>query len=158
MRTSQIALPPDDGHRPPSIRIGFTSQTYRSAADDREVGFALDWIELDQTEPISGPSIWQLGGQALLLGLALALVGALALPLRSTVWSGLLLAAARVGANFWQPLWVALALESWTIIVAALLAAAWPPAPWVKRPLAPCLRPREAGLPRQAGAAVCLRR
>ncbi|MBK9713523.1 MAG: hypothetical protein IPO81_19815 [Kouleothrix sp.] len=144
--TYQIALPRDGGAGPPSIRIGFTSQTYSSAADDREVGFALDWIELDQTEPISGPSIWQLGGQALLLGLALALVGALALPLRSTVWSGLLLAAALVGANFWQPLWVALALESWTIIVAALLAATWLAAPWVKRALAPWMTPHLASV------------
>ncbi|HEX9370575.1 MAG TPA: hypothetical protein VF897_06190 [Roseiflexaceae bacterium] len=143
LRTYDILLPRDDSL---TIRVGFDSQTYTGAGDRRVIGFAIDWIELAATDEPGGPFPWQIGGQALLLALALLLIGALALPRGWTTPSAVVLAAALIGANLWEPLWVSQALGGWLIVGSALLAATWLAAAHFSRLLAPWMSPRQAGV------------
>jgi toxin CptA len=157
LRSYDILLPPDTTS--PNIRVTFISDVYASDVDRREVGFAIDWIELRDSGLPAGPAPFQLGGQALLRGLALALVGSLApgqprAQMRGSraaravgalpVLIGTGLAALLVGANFVEPLWVAGALPAWLIVAGALLAATWLVGPRFERWMAPWLAPRQA--------------
>jgi toxin CptA len=141
VRVYSLLLPRDG--RSFSRRVGFASQVYHEPTG-RDLGFALDWIELRAAGPASGPAPGQLGGQALLLGLLLGLIGMLALP---PGWAGALaatLAAALVGANLREPLWVSQALMPWLAVVAALLLANWLAGPRLRRALEPWLSPGQA--------------
>ena len=62
------------------------------------------------------------------------------------IGAGVLLAAALLGANFWQPLWVSQALWAWLAVVALLLAATLLLAPRFAALLAAWMTPRQAGV------------
>jgi len=109
----------------PSITITFNSTAYAPPGDPRTIGFALDWIELRATGAPAVPAVWQFTGQAVLVGLSLALVAALRLPRAAALPAGLAAPTAVLGANLSQPLWVSLALTHWLIIIAGLLATTW---------------------------------
>jgi toxin CptA len=141
MRLYSILLPRD--YVSPSIAVGLTSQVYR-APDRRQLGIALDWIEARAFGAASGPAPWQIGGQALLLALLLALLWALALPAGWALGLAGLLCGALVWANVRQPLWVGQALGPWLLLAVLLLAAAWSLAPWLARALSPWMSPRQA--------------
>jgi toxin CptA len=144
LRIYHVLLPRDAAT--PTIDVGFTTPVYSTPNDDRELGFGLDWIDLHELDRSAGPAFWQFGGQALLLGLALLLLALLALPWGWAVAAALLLAAALIGANLRQPLWVSAALGGWLIEVGLIVAATLLLAPWLKRHLAPWMTPRQAGI------------
>lgn len=127
MRVYNVLLPYDPAAA--TTRVVFASETYRPPGDPREIGFALDWVELRALARPDGPAPLQLVGQALLLALGLLLLWALALPAWPMLAAALALCAAVVGANLWQPLWVSLGLPAWLTITAGLLAATWLAAP-----------------------------
>ncbi len=144
LRIYHVLLPRDIAS--PIIDVGFVTPVYSTPNDDRELGFGLDWLELHELDRSAGPTFWQFGGQALLLALALAVLGLLALPGGWTVAAALLLAAAQIGANLRQPLWVSAALGGWLIAVGLILAATLLVAPWLKRRLLPWMSPPQAGI------------
>lgn len=122
-RIYAILLP--DAFSRPSVTVTFNSDAYEPPGDPRTIGFALDWIELRATSAAGVPVAWQFAGQALLVGLALALIASLTLPRAATLAAGLAAPTALLGANLSQPLWISLGLAHWLIIVAGLLAATW---------------------------------
>lgn len=142
MRIYHILLPFDNAS--PRLRIGLDSSTYTSSDDQRELGFALDWIELRAVSAPSGPALWRLGSHALLLALLLLLVRALA----PTPGWALSLAAMPVSALIWanlrQPLWVSQAIEGWIGLAVGLLLTAWLLGPQVRRLLMPWMSDRQA--------------
>jgi len=144
LRIYHVLLPRDAAS--PTIDVGFVTPVYSTPNDDRELGFGLDWLELHELDRSAGPTFWQFGGQALLLGLALLLLGLLALPWGWTVAAAALLAAALIGANVRQPLWVSAALGIWLIEIGLTLAATLLLAPRLKRLLLPWMSPRQAGI------------
>jgi toxin CptA len=134
MRVYSVLLP-RDGARP-TLRVGFTGEVYQETSG-RRLGFALDWIEVRAVGPASGPTLWQMGGQALLWALLLALLWVLALPPGWAPTLGALLGGALVGANLRQPLWVSQVLGAWLALAALLLLATWLLAPRLRRALDP---------------------
>src|SRR6266545_1162941 len=94
LRIYHVLLPRDAAS--PTIDVGFVTPVYSTPNDDRELGFGLDWLELHELDRSAGPTFWQFGGQALLLGLALLLLGLLALPWGWTMAAAALLLAARL--------------------------------------------------------------
>jgi toxin CptA len=144
LRIYHILLPRDAAS--PTIDVGFVTPVYSTPNDDRELGFGLDWLELHELDRSAGPTFWQFGGQALLLGLALLLLGLLALPSGWTMAAAALLATALIGANVRQPLWVSAALGIWLIEIGLILAATLLLAPQLKRRLLPWMSPRQAGM------------
>jgi toxin CptA len=141
MRVYSILLPRDE--RRLTRNIGFTSETYQEQSG-RVLGVALDWIELRALGMASGPTPLHYCGQALLLALALVLIGSFGLSLGWTLTPAALLAAALLGANLRQPLWVAQALRPWLFLAAFLVLVAWLLGAWVRRSLAPWLTPAHA--------------
>jgi toxin CptA len=127
LRVYSVLLPYEPAT--PTTRVGFASDSYSPEGDPRQIGFALDWVELRALSRADGPSAWQLGGQALLLGLALLLLAALALPAWPTLLSAAVTVVAVVATNLWQPLWVSQGLPAWLALAALLLAATWLVAP-----------------------------
>jgi toxin CptA len=144
LRIYHVLLPRDAAS--PTIDVGFVTPVYSTPNDDRELGFGLDWLELHELDRSAGPTFWQFGGQALLLGLALLLLGLMALPWGWKVAAAALLAATLIGANMRQPLWVSAALSGWLIVIGLILAATLLLAPWLKRRLLPWMSPRQAGI------------
>jgi toxin CptA len=144
LRIYHVLLPRDIAS--PTIDVGFTTPVYSTPNDDRELGFGLDWLELHELDRSAGPTFWQFGGQALLLGMALLLLGLLALPWGWATAAAALLAGALIGANLRQPLWVSAALEGWLIAIGLILAATLLLAPQLKRKLLPWMSPRQAGI------------
>ncbi len=140
--TYQFLLPADDTN--PTLTIEFTSELYHIPNDRRDLGFAIDWIELAELNSSAGPSPWQFGGQALLLLLLLGLLHLLALPRAWAIAGALALALALLGANAWQPLWVSTALAGWLIIAALLLVATWLARPWLERLVVPWMSASQA--------------
>ncbi|HET9224494.1 MAG TPA: hypothetical protein VFO07_18420, partial [Roseiflexaceae bacterium] len=138
MRVYSVLLPRDQAR--PQTAIGFNSSIYSEPAG-RQLGFAVDWIELRGVGPAAGPTRWQFGGQALLLGLLALLLWALQLPGNWSLAVTALLSAALISANLRQPLWVSQALAAWLALVALLLLATWLLAPWLRRALEPWLTP-----------------
>jgi toxin CptA len=114
-------------------RVVFASDAYSPPGDAREIGFALDWIELQALDGQATPAPLQFGGQALLLALTFLLVWMLGLPAAITIAVGLVLAIAGLGANLWQPLWVSQGLVAWLLLVTGLLLATWRVRPLVER-------------------------
>jgi toxin CptA len=122
MRLYSILLPSAAGHT--SVKVGLaTEPVFYAPNDPRQLGFALDWIALAEADRSSPPALAQLGGQALLLGLGMLLLLALALPSGWTLALSTLLATALPWANFQHPLWVAQSLGPWLLLAALLLAA-----------------------------------
>ncbi|HEU5102443.1 MAG TPA: hypothetical protein VFU22_25645, partial [Roseiflexaceae bacterium] len=144
LRIYHVLLPRDSPG--PTTAIGFSTPVYSTPNDDRELGFGLDRLELRELDRSAGPTIWQFGGQALLLATALLLVGLLTLPWGWTVAAAALLAAALIGANLRQPLWVSAALGSWLIEAGLIMAATLFLAPRLRRLLAPWMSPRQAAI------------
>src|SRR5689334_16829082 len=58
LHTYNILLPPDLAG--PDLTVDFTSDVYRDAADRRDIGFAIDWVELSRVDQGAEPSAWQL--------------------------------------------------------------------------------------------------
>jgi toxin CptA len=135
LRIYRVWLPRDATS--PTIDIGFVTPVYSTPNDDRELGIGLDWLELHELDRSAGPTFWQFGGQAVLLGLALLLLGLLALPWGWAVATAALLAGALIGANLRQPLWVSAALGGWLIAMVLILVATLLLAPPLKRRLSP---------------------
>jgi toxin CptA len=134
LHTYNILLPPDNAS--PALKVDFTSDLYRDTADRRDLGFAIDWVELNKLDQNAGPAWWQLGGQAALLLLVFVLLYMLALPRGWAIGSAVILTLALLGANAWQPLWVGIALPGWLVIAALLPAATWLIGPWLARQFA----------------------
>jgi len=130
----------------PIIDVGFVTPVYSTPNDDRELGFGLDWLELHELDRAAGPTFWQFGGQAVLLGLALLLLGILALPWGWTLATALLLAITLLGANVRQPLWVSAALGGWLIEIGLIVVATLLLAPPLKRWLSLWMSPRQANI------------
>ncbi len=128
----------------PLLDLGFTSPVYTAPDSPREIGFALDWVELRAIDPSGVPSPWHLGGQALLLALALLLLWALALPPAWTAAPAALLVSLMGWANLRQPLWISQAIVHWLLLATALLLATWLLAPRLRRALEPWMAPGEA--------------
>jgi toxin CptA len=141
MRIYSVLLPRDRAR--PQTTIGFNSPIYTEPAG-RQLGFALDWIELRGVGPAASPTLWQFGGQALLLGLLALLLWVLRLPGSWPPALAALLSAALVWANLQQPLWVSQALALWLALAALLLLATWLFSPWLRRALEPWLSPGQA--------------
>jgi len=139
MRMYSVLLPRDDER--PTIAVGFASQVYQDK-DNRQLGFALDWIEARAIGRASGPTLWHMGGQALLL-LLLVLLLALALPSGWTPALAALLGGALVWANMQQPLWVSQAIGPWLALAALLLLATRLLEPRLLRALGPWMSPRQ---------------
>jgi toxin CptA len=142
LRIYHVLLPRDSASL--TTAIDFSTPVYSTPNDDRELGFGLDRLELRELDRSAGPTVWQFGGQALLLGMALLVIGLLALPWGWAVGVAVLLAAALIGANLSQPLWVSAALGPWLIETGLLLLATVLLAPQLKRLLAPWMSSRQA--------------
>jgi toxin CptA len=126
-RVYSVLLPHDPAAA--VTRVRFVSESYSPPGDPRQVGVALDWVELRALARSDGPSAAQFGGQALLLALALLLVWSLALPAGWAFAAALSFCVATVGANLWEPLWVSLGLPFWLALAAGLIGATWVVAP-----------------------------
>ncbi|HEU4326792.1 MAG TPA: glycosyltransferase family 39 protein [Roseiflexaceae bacterium] len=138
-RVYNLLLPPAQGL---DLAVALRSEIYQPPNDRRDIGVALDWLEL---RPLEGgaPSLWQFGGQALLAGLLaglflLTLPRPMAPPLTATV------GAAMLWANAAQPLWVSSALAGWLLVTAGLLLGTWLAAPHWRNLLVPWMIPRQA--------------
>jgi toxin CptA len=141
MRVYSVLLP-RDGARP-RVAVGLSSPVYVEPAG-RRLGVALDWVELRRVGPAAGPTIWQMGGQALLLALLVLLLWALQLPGGRAPALAVLLNAALVWANLRQPLWAGQAIGAWLLLVVLLLLATWLLAPRLRRWLDPWLSSERA--------------
>lgn len=133
LRTYAILLP--DAASSSTIQASLISETYTPPDDTRTIGIAIDWIALGALGTPGNPATGQFAGQALLLGLALALIVLLALPGAVAVVCGLLASATLVGLNIIEPLWVGLGLTHWIAVVALLAGATWLAAPRLVRAL-----------------------
>ena len=138
MRLYSVLLPRDSAS--PQIRLGFNSPIYTEPGG-RQLGVALDWVELRGVGPAASPTLWQIGGQALLLALLALLLWALQLPGNWAPALAALLSAALVSANLRQPLWVSQTLAAWLALAALLLLATWLLTPWLRRGFEPWLSP-----------------
>ncbi len=144
LRIYHVLLPREPAS--PLIHVGFATDAQAQPSDPRELGLALDWIEIRTLGGPGPPNLWQLGGQALLLALLALLLVALALPIGWALALAALCGAALVWANFVQPLWVSDALVPWLILVSGLLAATWWLAPRLHHATLPWLSPSQAHL------------
>ncbi|MEN9938166.1 MAG: hypothetical protein RLZZ387_4745 [Chloroflexota bacterium] len=117
-------------------RVRFASEVYSPSGDPRRIGFAIDWLELRALARPDGAAPLQFGGQALLLALGLLLTWALAVPPRWMLAAGTGFCMAVVGANLWEPLWVALGLPVWLVLALGLLVTTRLAAPAFYRLLA----------------------
>jgi len=142
LHTYNILLPPDNASA--TLKVDFTSDLYHDTADRRDLGFAIDWVELNKLDQNAGPAWWQVGGQALLLLLVFVLLYILALPRGWAIGSAVVVALALLGANAWQPLWASMALPGWIVIAALLSAATWLIRPWLARQFAPWMAAPQA--------------
>ena len=142
LHTYNILLPPDNAS--PTLEVDFTSDLYRDTTDRRDLGFAIDWVELNKLDQSAGPAWWQLGGQAALLLLMFVLLYILALPRGWAIGSAAVLTLALLGANAWQPLWAGVALPGWLATAALLPVATLLIRPWLARLLAPWMAPQPA--------------
>jgi toxin CptA len=133
LRTYAVLLPPEMAGL--TLNITLNSDTYTPPADSRRLGIAIDWIALRALSSVEGLAWGQFTGQALLLGLTLALIARLMLPEPVTLMCGILASVALVGLNMTELLWVSLGLISWMVVVAALLIATWIIAPRLTRML-----------------------
>ncbi len=131
LRTYAILLP--SGMAGLTLNITLHSDTYTPSEDSRRLGIAIDWIALRALSSVEGLAWEQFTGQALLLGLTLALIARLMLPEPVTLMCGILASVALVGLNMTELLWVSLGLISWMVVVAALLIATWIIAPRLTR-------------------------
>lgn len=122
LREYALALPAASGA---DTLVVLECEAVALPGDPRELGVALDWAELVPLTLSPAPGPAQLGGQALLLALALAQLALLRLPRGWAVAAGLALLAGLLAANLRQPLWVGAALGRWLIALAGLLAATW---------------------------------
>lgn len=135
MRVYAMLLPRDGASR--EVRVGFASSTYEPPGDARQLGFGLDWVELRAVDGVAGPTLWQFGGQAVLLGVVGVVLWVLVLP------SGWVLAVlvgvsgALVWANVREPLWVSEVVWVWVVLVAVMVVATWAAAGRVERALSP---------------------
>ena len=118
MRVYRALLPPPAG---PQTVVGLASDSYTPPGDPRRIGFAIDTIAIGRVGGLALPGTWQLAGQAGLLALALALIGALRLGRAATLVAAAVSIAALLGANLMQPLWVASALWLWLAALGAIL-------------------------------------
>jgi toxin CptA len=142
MRVYNILLGPPGTN--PTLQVGFESQVYTSPDDPRQIGFALDWLEVGALRQSAAPNLWHLGGQALLLALLVLLLARLALPTGWALALAVLLGGALVWANFEQPLWASQAIIPWLIIAALLLLATWLLEPRLRRFLQPWMTAHQA--------------
>ncbi|MCS6839314.1 MAG: hypothetical protein NZ699_02935 [Roseiflexus sp.] len=133
LRTYMFLLP--GAALSPTIEASLISETYTPPDDTRTIGIAIDWIALDALDIPSNPATGQFVGQALLLGLALALIVLLALPSAVAAVCGLLASATLVGLNIVEPLWAGLGLIHWLVVVALLAGATWLVSPHLVRAL-----------------------
>lgn len=131
-RVFRLILPRDAAR--PSTEVGFRSDVYEPPGDPRTLGFALDWIELD-AGGAGAPTLWQFGGQALLLALLALLIALLGLGAPTTIILSLLMPGAILAANLVEPLWVGLGLPYWLSIAAILPAVTWMATPGFSRTL-----------------------
>jgi toxin CptA len=141
MRVYSILLPRDGNS--PNVAIGLSSQVYAEPTG-RQLGIALDWLELRALGSAAGPTLWQFGGQMLLLGLLALVLWALRLPDGWAAALAALLSAAVVWANLRQPLWVSQALAAWLALAGLLLLATWLLAPRLRGAFEPWLSPGQA--------------
>jgi toxin CptA len=141
MRVYSVLLP-RDGARP-TVAVGISSSVHMEPGG-RQLGVALDWLELRGVGLAAGPTIWQMGGQALLLALLALLLWALWLPGGWAPALAALLSAALVWANLRQPLWAGQATGAWLALAALLLLATRLLAPRLRRALSPWLSPGQA--------------
>jgi toxin CptA len=141
MRVYNVLLPRDGA--PPLRAIGFSSPVYTEQSG-RKLGVALDWVELRAMGSRAGPTLWQMGGQALLLALLALLLWVLRLPGGWAPALAALLNAALIWANLQQPLWVAQALGAWLVLAALLLLATGLLAAWLAYWLDSWLSPGQA--------------
>jgi toxin CptA len=123
LRIYNVLLPPPGSN--PTLQIGFESQVYAPPGDPRQIGFALDWIEVHTLSGSTAPNFWHLGSQALLLALLALLLLALRLPDGWVLPLAALLGGALIWANFAQPLWASQVIVGWLIVAALLLVATW---------------------------------
>jgi toxin CptA len=130
----------------PTLRVGFDSDVYAPPGDSRQIGFALDWLEIRALGVPAMPNPWQLGGQALLLVLLVLLVLALRLPDAWALSLAALLGGGLIWANFEQPLWASQAILGWLIVAGLLLLATWLLEPRLLRFLQPWMSARQAGV------------
>ncbi|GAB4209989.1 MAG: hypothetical protein OHK0022_42090 [Roseiflexaceae bacterium] len=138
-RIYRLLLPPAQG---PDVAIRLQSEIYQPPNDKRDIGIALDWVELSPLA-VGAPSLWQFGGQALLAALLaglflLVLPRPLVPPLTAAVGGALL------WANAAQPLWVSSVLGGWLLVALGLLVGSWLVAPRWRTLLAPWLTPSQA--------------
>ncbi|MGQ9549349.1 MAG: hypothetical protein ACUVSY_12520 [Roseiflexus sp.] len=131
LRTYSILLP----HRMAGLTLDITlhSDTFTSSGDNRRLGIAIDWVALHALSSAQGIAWEQFAGQALLIGLTLALIVRLMLPERVALTCGILASFAPVGLNITEPLWVSLGLIYWLVVVAVLLMMTWLGAPRLTR-------------------------
>lgn len=127
-RTYTILLP-HNAMRGLVLETSLVSETFTPQDPVRIVGIAIDRIALQALDTSSSIVTWQLIGQALLLGMALALIALLALPFVATLVCSALASATLIGLNTIEPLWVSVGLIHWLILIALLLGATWMLAP-----------------------------
>jgi toxin CptA len=87
LRTYTILLP--GAALRSTAKVSLTSETYTPSEEMRSVGIAIDWIALRALNIPGSPITGQFVGQALLLGLTMALIVLLALPEAATAAGGL---------------------------------------------------------------------
>ncbi len=122
MRVYRVLLP----HNPvdANVRVAFHLPPYTSPSDQRELGLALDWLEL-QSLARAAPSLWQFAGQGVLVLLGLLLISVLRLPRLPMFMCALLVPIALIAANVYEPLWVSSALGAWLFILAGGFIITW---------------------------------
>jgi toxin CptA len=133
MRTYAVLLP--DAELSPTVNVSLTSEPYIPPEETRAIGIAIDWIALRALDTPGSRATGQFAGQALLLGLTLALIALLALPGAVALACGLLASATLITLNFIEPLWVGVGWIHWLVIVALLAVATWFVAPWLMQAL-----------------------
>lgn len=135
LRTYTILLP--DAALRSTIDMSLISATYTPSGETRSVGIAIDRITLRALSSPGSPVTGQFAGQALLLGLTLALIALLTLPGAVPAVVGLLASTTLVLLNVTEPLWVGLGLIHWLTVAALLAGATWLVAPRLVRALQP---------------------
>lgn len=128
----------------PLLKVGFESQVYTPPDDPRQIGFAIDWLEIRALIWPAAPNLWHLSSQALLLALIALLLAALALPASWALALAAIFCGALIWANFEQPLWVSQAIVGWLIVAALLLLATWLLEPRLRRFLGRWMSPQQA--------------
>lgn len=140
MRVYQVLVPSSNNLN--SV-INLNSTVYREPSG-RQLGVALDWIELATLGRATLPAPWQLMGQALLWGLVLAVIGMLGISQRWSIGAAAVLGGALLGANLRQPLWIGQALGAWLLLALAALLLCITLGPRVQRWLTPWMTQEHA--------------